>query len=251
MQTRLSPPQGEFNPGEPVAAVFAWVSDSLRDPGCTYELVLPSRKPLVVTGQAVREVPELLPAATLNFRCGRAGLLAAGPWGCLWAGLDEAAGQQRSQIHGVGKCAWAAVYFRTPLHNLMSLVTTLMRGSTKELLSWALPPAWHAPQHKVAGSPACASPHCILGCLAALGADGQASRPRTCRPPLRCEMTFLEQPRLQSGRGSRHLHRAPQAPSSLVCECLFTRSGPDLACDLCTVGLLMQPCCWQYSSLGP
>ena len=38
--------QGEFSAGEPVAAVFAWVADSLSDPLHTFELVLPSRKPL-------------------------------------------------------------------------------------------------------------------------------------------------------------------------------------------------------------
>ena len=61
--------QGEFNPGEPVAAVFGWVSDSLRDPGCTYELVLPSRKALEAAGQSVREA-DLLPAVTLNLSWG-------------------------------------------------------------------------------------------------------------------------------------------------------------------------------------
>lgn len=38
--------QGEFAPGEPVAAVFGWVADCLSDPLHTYELVLPSRQPL-------------------------------------------------------------------------------------------------------------------------------------------------------------------------------------------------------------
>lgn len=74
--------QGEFNPGEAVAAVFAWVSDCLADPGCTYELVLPSRRRLEAAGQAVRDVPELLPAATLNFRCGRGSPFAPSP-SCL------------------------------------------------------------------------------------------------------------------------------------------------------------------------
>jgi len=45
-------PQGEFAPGEPVAAVFAWVADSLSDPLHTYELVLPSRQPLEARAQS-------------------------------------------------------------------------------------------------------------------------------------------------------------------------------------------------------
>lgn len=45
---RCGPPpaQGEFSAGEPVAALFAWVADSLADPLHTYDLVLPSRQPL-------------------------------------------------------------------------------------------------------------------------------------------------------------------------------------------------------------
>lgn len=44
--------QGEFAPGEPVAAVFAWVADCLSDPLHTYELVLPSRQPLEPRAQS-------------------------------------------------------------------------------------------------------------------------------------------------------------------------------------------------------
>jgi hypothetical protein len=36
--------QGEFSGGEPVAAVFAWVADSLCDPLQTFDLVLPDRR---------------------------------------------------------------------------------------------------------------------------------------------------------------------------------------------------------------
>ena len=50
-----------------VAAVFEWVSDSLRHPGATYELFLPSRKPLVTSLGTVRAA-DLLPSALLNFR---------------------------------------------------------------------------------------------------------------------------------------------------------------------------------------
>lgn len=44
--------QGEFAPGEPVAAVFGWVADCLSDPMQTYELVLPSRQPLEPRAQS-------------------------------------------------------------------------------------------------------------------------------------------------------------------------------------------------------
>lgn len=44
--------QGEFGPGEPVAALFGWVADSLADPLHTYELVLPSRQTLEPAAQS-------------------------------------------------------------------------------------------------------------------------------------------------------------------------------------------------------
>lgn len=50
-----------------VAAVFEWVSDALRYPASTYELFLPSRKPLVTSLGTVRAA-DLLPSALLNFR---------------------------------------------------------------------------------------------------------------------------------------------------------------------------------------
>ncbi|KAL3148606.1 hypothetical protein ABBQ38_014034 [Trebouxia sp. C0009 RCD-2024] len=57
--------QGEFNAREPVTAIFEWVSDSLRDPGQTYDLILPSRRPLEASMGTVSEA-DLLPAALLN-----------------------------------------------------------------------------------------------------------------------------------------------------------------------------------------
>lgn len=47
--------------------MFEWVSDSLRHPASTYELFLPSRKPLVTSLGTVRTA-DLLPSALLNFR---------------------------------------------------------------------------------------------------------------------------------------------------------------------------------------
>lgn len=59
--------QGEFNAREPVTAVFEWVSDCLRDPSLTYELILPTRRPLVTSMGRVSEA-DLLPSALLNLR---------------------------------------------------------------------------------------------------------------------------------------------------------------------------------------
>ena len=50
-----------------VAVIFEWVSDALRHVGATYELILPSRKPLVTAAGNVRAA-DLLPSALLNFR---------------------------------------------------------------------------------------------------------------------------------------------------------------------------------------
>ena len=53
--------------GEPVSAVFEWLTDCLSDPGCTYELVDPDRKPVGVAAQSMRSA-QLVPSALLNFR---------------------------------------------------------------------------------------------------------------------------------------------------------------------------------------
>ena len=59
--------QGEFNAREPVTAVFEWVSDCLRDPSSIYELILPTRRPLVTSMGRVSDA-DLLPSALLNLR---------------------------------------------------------------------------------------------------------------------------------------------------------------------------------------
>jgi UBX domain-containing protein 6 len=59
--------QGDFGAGEPLTAVFEFVTGALRDAGSCYELVLPSRKQLPVVG-CVRAQAELLPSCLLNFR---------------------------------------------------------------------------------------------------------------------------------------------------------------------------------------
>ena len=59
--------QGEFNAREPVTAIFEWVSDCLRDPSATYELILPTRRPLVTSMGRVSDA-DLLPSALLNLR---------------------------------------------------------------------------------------------------------------------------------------------------------------------------------------
>ncbi|BDA46192.1 probable UBX domain-containing protein 6 [Coccomyxa sp. Obi] len=59
--------QGEFNAGEPVAAVFEWMTDCMRDPGATYELIGPDRKPITAAMGTIRKA-QLLPSALLNFQ---------------------------------------------------------------------------------------------------------------------------------------------------------------------------------------
>eukprot|EP00878_Enallax_costatus_P018439 GHUV01019411.1.p1 GENE.GHUV01019411.1~~GHUV01019411.1.p1 ORF type:complete len:522 (+),score=195.27 GHUV01019411.1:131-1696(+) len=58
--------QGNFHVSEPVTAVFEWVTESLRDPTITYELIKPDRKPLAATGLV--NAADLAPAVLLNFR---------------------------------------------------------------------------------------------------------------------------------------------------------------------------------------
>lgn len=70
--------QGEFNAREPVAAVFEWVSSGLRDFSTTYELILPSRKPLSPVMGRIADA-DLLPSALLNFRCTDTHLQARSP----------------------------------------------------------------------------------------------------------------------------------------------------------------------------
>jgi len=60
--------QGTFGAREPLTAVFEWLTEALRYPGeMSYELITPARKPLP-HGGLIRDVPDLLPAAVLNFR---------------------------------------------------------------------------------------------------------------------------------------------------------------------------------------
>ena len=59
--------QGEFNAQESVTAIFEWVSDSLRDPSLTYDLILPSRKPLVTSMGRLSDA-DLLSSVLLNLR---------------------------------------------------------------------------------------------------------------------------------------------------------------------------------------
>ena len=54
-------------PGEPVAALFEWLTSCLRDPGTTYELVGPDRRPLAPGAGSFRAA-QLVPSALLNFR---------------------------------------------------------------------------------------------------------------------------------------------------------------------------------------
>ncbi len=55
--------------GEPVSALFEWVTDCLSDPCCTYELVGPDRKPVKAARQSMRSA-QLVPSALLNFTGG-------------------------------------------------------------------------------------------------------------------------------------------------------------------------------------
>lgn len=47
--------------------MFEWVTDALRDPGRTYELITPIRRPLVTANGTVAQA-DLLPSSLLNFR---------------------------------------------------------------------------------------------------------------------------------------------------------------------------------------
>lgn len=58
--------QGHFHASEPLADVFSWVTSALADPGTTYELVAPNRRPLIASG-SVGDA-QLVPAVVLNFR---------------------------------------------------------------------------------------------------------------------------------------------------------------------------------------
>lgn len=53
--------------GEPVAAVYEWLTDSLRDPGCTYELIGPDRQPITPAKGSLKKA-NLVPTALLNFQ---------------------------------------------------------------------------------------------------------------------------------------------------------------------------------------
>lgn len=58
--------RGRSYAGEPVAAIFEWLTDSLRDPGATYDLIGPDRKPIAASMGSIRKA-QLLPSALLNF----------------------------------------------------------------------------------------------------------------------------------------------------------------------------------------
>lgn len=50
-----------------MAAIFEWVTDSLRDAGSIYELIGPDRKPISSSVGSIRKA-QLLPSALLNFQ---------------------------------------------------------------------------------------------------------------------------------------------------------------------------------------
>ncbi len=50
-----------------MSAIFEWLTDCLSDPGCTYELMGPDRKPLALSAQSIRAA-QLVPSALINFR---------------------------------------------------------------------------------------------------------------------------------------------------------------------------------------
>lgn len=50
-----------------VSRIFEWVSDALRQPGRTYELITPARRPLVTSAGNLKQA-DLLPSSLLNFR---------------------------------------------------------------------------------------------------------------------------------------------------------------------------------------
>ncbi len=53
--------------GEPLTALFEWLSACLADAGCMYELIGPDRRPLQPSPKSLRAA-ELVPSALLNFR---------------------------------------------------------------------------------------------------------------------------------------------------------------------------------------
>lgn len=59
--------QGQFGASEQVSEVFTWVRDALRDPGQAYDLITPSRKPLVASDGSVTKA-DLAPSCLLTFR---------------------------------------------------------------------------------------------------------------------------------------------------------------------------------------
>uniref|UniRef100_A0A7S3R9T9 UBX domain-containing protein n=2 Tax=Dunaliella tertiolecta TaxID=3047 RepID=A0A7S3R9T9_DUNTE len=60
--------QGVFGVKEPCSCVHAWVAQALRFPGSYFELIAPSRQPLPMGGTSIRDVPDIVPSAVLNFR---------------------------------------------------------------------------------------------------------------------------------------------------------------------------------------
>jgi UBX domain-containing protein 6 len=50
-----------------VAALFEWLTDCLRNPGCSYDLIGPDRKPITAAMGTIRSAG-LLPSALLNFK---------------------------------------------------------------------------------------------------------------------------------------------------------------------------------------
>lgn len=50
-----------------MAAIFEWLTDCMRDPGATYELIGPDRKPITAAMGSIRKA-QLLPSALLNFQ---------------------------------------------------------------------------------------------------------------------------------------------------------------------------------------
>lgn len=59
--------QGQFGPDEQVSEVFTWVTDALRDPSQTFDLISPSRKPLKSSDGSVTHA-DLAPSCLLTFR---------------------------------------------------------------------------------------------------------------------------------------------------------------------------------------
>lgn len=59
-------PQTDFGAMESLTAIYDWVTECLRAPYITYELVAPSRKQLATKGR-VRDA-DLMPSSLLMFR---------------------------------------------------------------------------------------------------------------------------------------------------------------------------------------